>query len=67
MRTEETLAASKVQDLIASEVVGGKREGEKPARRVRKERHCGRCSETGHNARTCKVLIEDVNDSDESE
>ena len=67
MRTEETLTAGEVLDLIASEVVGGKREGKKPAGRARKERHCGRCSETGHNARTCKVLIEDVNDSDESE
>ena len=52
VRTEETLTASMVLDLIASEVVGGKREGEKPARRARKERHCGRCGETGHNART---------------
>ena len=67
VRTEETRTVGEVQDLIASEAVGGEREGEKPARRARKERHCGRCGETGHNVRTCKVLIEDINDSEKSE
>jgi hypothetical protein len=33
---------------------------------VRAERRCGRCSKTGHNSRTCKVEIEDADDSDDS-
>ena len=43
------------------------KEGETPAKRVRAERHCGRCGEVGHNSRTCKVEIEDVDNSEESE
>lgn len=39
VRTEKTLTVGEVLDLIASEAVGGDREGEKPARRARKERH----------------------------
>jgi hypothetical protein len=38
-----------------------------PAKRVRVGRHCGTCSETRHNFCICKVEIEDVEDSDESE
>ena len=41
-------------------------DGEKPAKRVRAERHCGRCGEKGHNSRTCTVEIEDVFNSDVS-
>ena len=32
----------------------------------RAQRHCGRCGETGHNARTCSFIEEETSDSDES-
>ena len=41
-------------------------DSEKPAKRVRAARHCGRCGEKGHNSRTCTVEIEDVDNSDTS-
>lgn len=47
---------------------GGSREnGEMPAKGVRAERRCGRCTEIGHNHRTCKVEIEEVDLSGASE
>jgi hypothetical protein len=67
IRVEETLTVGEVSDLIA-ELVGSRRnDSETPVKRVRVERRCGRCGETGHNSRTCKVEIEDVEDSGESE
>jgi hypothetical protein len=59
IRAEETLTVSKVTNLIAEKEGGSREEGKTPAKRVRVERRCGRCSETGHNSRTCKVEIED--------
>ncbi|KAF1927064.1 uncharacterized protein M421DRAFT_17417, partial [Didymella exigua CBS 183.55] len=56
-----------VSDLVAEKEGGSREEGKTPAKRVRAERRCGRCSEIGHNSRTCKVEIEDVDDSDASE
>jgi hypothetical protein len=38
-----------------------------PAKRVRVERRYSRCSEIRHNSRTCKVEIEDVDNSNTSE
>jgi hypothetical protein len=38
-----------------------------PAKRVRAERRCGCCSEVRHNSRTCKVEIEDVDNSNASD
>jgi hypothetical protein len=67
IRTEETLTVSKVSDLIAAKEGGSRKEGETPAKRVRAERRCSRCSEIGHNSRTCKVEILDADDSDASE
>jgi len=40
--------------------------GEKPAKRVRAARYCGRCGEKGHNSRTCIVEIGDVDNSNTS-
>jgi hypothetical protein len=55
-----------VSDLIA-ELAGSRRDNsETPTKRVRAERRCRRCGETGHNSRTCKVEIEDAEDSDKS-
>ena len=67
VRAEETLTVGEVSNLIAAREGGSREEGETPAKRVRAERRCGRCSEIGHNSRTCKVEIEDVDNSDESE
>jgi hypothetical protein len=66
IRAEETLTVGEVSDLIAAKEGGSREEGETPAKRVRAERRCGRCSEIGHNSRTCMVVIEDVDDSDAS-
>ena len=67
IRVEETLTVGEVSNLIAKREGGSRKEGETPAKRVRAERHCGRCGEVGHNSRTCKVELEDTNDSEESE
>jgi hypothetical protein len=66
VRAEETLTVGEVSDLIAEREGGRREEGEEPAKRVRAVRRCGRCSKIGHNSRTCKVEIEDANDSDAS-
>jgi hypothetical protein len=66
VRAEETLTVSEVSDLIAEKEGGSREEGETPAKRVRAERRCGRCSEIGHNSRTCKIEIRDADNSDAS-
>jgi hypothetical protein len=66
VRAEETLTVSEVLDLIAEREGGRRKEGEEPAKRVRAGRRCGRCGKIGHNSRTCKVEIKDVNNSDAS-
>ena len=66
IRVEETLIVSKVSNLIAKREGGICKEGETPAKRVRAKRRCGRCGKVGHNSRTCKVEIEDVDNSKES-
>ena len=55
-----------MSELIAEKEGGSREEGETPAKSVRAERHCGRCGEVGHNSRTCKVEIEDADNSEES-
>jgi hypothetical protein len=67
IRTEETLTVGEVADLIAPKESSDQEEGDKPAKRVRGVRCCGRCGETGHNTRTCKIEITNGEDSDESE
>jgi len=67
VRAEETLTVSEVSGLIAKMDGGRREDGETPAKRVRAERRCGRCSEVGHNSRTCRVEIGDVDNSDASE
>jgi hypothetical protein len=66
VRAEGTLTVSEVSDLIAKIESSGREDSETPAKRVRAERRCGRCSEVGHNSRTCRVEIEDVDNSDAS-
>ena len=66
IRTGETLTVSKVSKLIAAKEGSSRNDSETPAKRVRKERHCGRCRETRHNSCTCKVEIKDVDNSNAS-
>ena len=67
VRTEETLTAGEVTHLVTMRERGSRVDGEKPTKRVRGGRHCGRCGEIGHNSRTCKVEIDDAGDSEASE
>jgi hypothetical protein len=66
VRAEETLTVSEVSDLIAKKEGSSCGDRKTPAKRVRAERRCGRCSEVRHNSRTCKVEIEDVDNSNAS-
>ena len=66
MQTEETLTVREVSNLITVREGSSSKEGKTLVKRVRAERHCGRCGETRHNSCTCKVEIEDVEDSEES-
>jgi hypothetical protein len=66
IQVEETLIVSEVLDLIAKREGSSYKDGETPAKRVRAKRHCGRCGEVRHNSRTCKVEIEDADNSKES-
>jgi hypothetical protein len=67
IQVEETLTVGEVSDLIAEREGSSREEGETPVKRVRAERHYSCCGEVGYNSRTCKVEIEDVDDSEESE
>jgi hypothetical protein len=66
IRVEKTLTVSEVSDLIAKKEGSSRKDGEMPAKRVRAERRCGRCSEVRHNSRTYKVEIENVDNSNAS-
>ena len=55
-----------VADQVAKVESGSREDGVTPAKRVRSERRCGRCSQVGHNSRTCQVELEDEDDSEES-
>jgi hypothetical protein len=63
---QRKLTVGEVSNLIAEKEGGGCKDGKTPAKRVHAERRCGHCSKVGHNSRTCKVEIEDVDDSDAS-
>jgi hypothetical protein len=67
VQVEETLTVSEVSDLIVKRENSSCEDSKTPAKKVRAERHCGRYGETGHNSRTCKVEIEDIDNSEESE
>jgi hypothetical protein len=66
IRVEETLTVSKVSNLIAKKEGSSREEGKTPAKRVRAERRCSRCSKIRHNSRTYKIEIEDADNSDAS-
>ena len=66
MQAKETLTVSKVVNLLAAKEGSSCDDSEKPVKRVRAERHCGCCGEIGHNSYTCKVEIEDIDNSNTS-
>jgi DDE superfamily endonuclease len=55
IHSQETRTVGEMTDLITPTKVDAQEEGKKPRKRVQKARHCGRCGNTGHNSRTCKV------------
>jgi hypothetical protein len=66
VQAEETLTVSKVTNLITAKEGGSCNNSKTPAKRVRAERHCSCCGKTRHNSCTCKVEIEDAEDSNAS-
>jgi hypothetical protein len=68
VRVEGTLTVSKASNIITAKEDNNYKDSKTPTKRVvRAERRCGRCSEIGHNSRTCKVEIEDRDSSTASE
>ncbi|KAF1928796.1 uncharacterized protein M421DRAFT_62439, partial [Didymella exigua CBS 183.55] len=61
---EETLTVSKVSNLITKKEGSSCEDSKTPAKRVRAERRCSCCSKIRHNSHTCKVEIEDIDNSD---
>ena len=55
-----------MQEVLAEQMGSSRGGGESASKRVRGERRCGRCKQTGHNARTCAVKIDSVSDSSDS-
>ena len=64
IRKGGSLSVGDAQDLIAQrevdEQVSRDRRGNSGARKPRTEgiRRCGKCGETGHNARTCQIILD---------
>ena len=67
VRTEETLTVGEVQEVLAEQAGSSRGDGESASKRVREGRRCGRCKQTGHNARTCTVKIDSASDSSDSD
>ncbi|KAI1676274.1 DDE superfamily endonuclease [Pyrenophora tritici-repentis] len=67
VRTEETLNIGEVQEVLAEQAGSSRGDGESASKRVRGERRCGRCKQTGHNARTCVVEMDSTSNSSDSD
>ena len=67
VRTDETLTVGEAQELLAERMSSSRGNGESASKRVQGERRCGRCKETGHNARTCAVEVDSASDSSGSD
>ena len=67
VRTEETLTVGEVQEVLAEKAGSSRGGSESASKRVRRERRCGRCKQTGHNTRTCAVEIDSASDSSDSD
>ena len=66
VQAKESQTASQIANQITKVEGSGYNNGVTPAKRVRSERRCGRCSQIRHNSRTCQVELEDEDDSEES-
>ena len=66
VQAEGSQIVSQIANQIAKAEGGSYNNGATSAKRVRSERRCGRCSQIGHNSRTCQVELEDTEDSDAS-
>jgi hypothetical protein len=66
IQVEKTLTVGKITNLIAKKEGSRCKDSETPVKRVRAERHYGRCGKTRHNSRTYKVEIEDADSSNAS-
>jgi hypothetical protein len=55
-----------VSNLITKREGSSYKEGKTPAKRVRAKKRCSYCSKVRHNFCTCKVEIEDIDNSKES-
>ena len=66
VRIDKTLTIGEVQEVLAEQGGSSHGDGESASKRVRGERRCGRCKQTGHNARTCAVEIDSASDSSDS-
>jgi hypothetical protein len=60
------MAVSKVSNLITKKESSSCKDGKTPAKKVRVERRYSYYSKIKHNSYTCKVEIEDVDNSDAS-
>jgi hypothetical protein len=67
VQPEGSQTVGQIADQIAEVEGSGSNEGATSAKRVRSKRRCGRCSQIGHNSRTCQVELEDTEDSEVSE
>jgi hypothetical protein len=63
IRTDETLTVGEMRELLAERAGSSYGDRESASKKVRKERQCGRCKGTGHNARTCAVEISSASNS----
>ncbi|KAJ8107447.1 hypothetical protein OPT61_g8861 [Boeremia exigua] len=66
IRTDKTLTVGEMRELLAEREGSSHGDRESASKKVRKERQCGRCKGTGHNARTCAVEISSASDSSDS-
>jgi hypothetical protein len=70
LQTGGTLSTKEGRALAAAKAGGSKsrrlnaREGGEAERSTARQRRCGRCGETGHNARTCAEVKEETSESD---
>ena len=51
---------------MAEKEGGGQEVAEQPAKRVCAQKHCSRCGKAGHNTRTCRAEIIDLDGSGSS-
>ncbi len=68
VKAEGTLIAKEGLQLATLKEFGARSDGKRAKKRVRADggkptqRRCGRCGETGHNARTCENEVEEVSE-----